>query len=1398
MNPDKKKQQQLRLSQLFQDSGLIVCPGLNEDAPIKTGVVSKDYIDQLFVDDDDKQVGYKSFLGRTIARSFGGNSSIGTRVARSMGVVVDELGKLRCPPGTPNANQFTDLQMTGCFDVVPGPQGLVNGVVGVPDFQMHGLALRRRETILERALRITDKYGQLDTIAQQTAALGKAFPHANISFKDRFLNRITPGGRRKIQTARKAFVVGLLAEADEFPEVASGISHISDRLGLVGGRGTHAMTGTWGNGIEIHMSQWGATSIGERISRAAERSTIKKSDKPLSTLMSNGLSTDSPADEYWHHVAVHEFGHAIDMHNIFDSLGFEPKGVGRELDYHKVKPASDSAIEKQLLDALKDATDENGQIDFKKFGKELMQIFEKLFTDRKLDDNEIEMLDSLLGSAYAAVNNKNPGIHEYIAELFAQVRISGYGSEIDRSVGDIKIRSPREILRQTLQRDIPGSDDAAGGRQIGEFDKKAVNSNPEEKGMGRRLKRRIEKFIPRSLRIDGDGDGKVRNPITGADDVPMIRGQQTRLDVQARNFANIRREQNSRRGLPKVFMKPYRDDNEDNDPDELMRRLGIDPSKPSRHLDRWGVSASPKIPDQPVQQQSEPNEVRRLKVSNFKYQTMLRLNDELMDLVKELHKKRDPEDVNARSDDDSGVPNFERNYRRLNKLSLRLSQMLKDDLIRQNGSDVEMDLTEVNLKRFLKGLSSLKSMRSDLNDEYEIINSKLIDDLYKALPGQFVSLDKIMKKTLNSDQIEFKAVFGRRARRAIRKIIRKPDFDGDGDGFITNPRTGKDDLPFIGKPDLPEIDKPRKRSLFESMLSRGQTLPRVRSLAPEWESANPDAASDTSWAGRLRATMKQHLENDQIKTRPWGPMAIRFAEIQSKLDTRYGKLETAKDFQNAFKTALPGVKVRFYDSDDKRLGDDAFGDLVFRGEMLGMLYMIDQMPDHWKHARKLSIYRTADQGGSSSGSVVGPKMMLRHTPGTPVNLNTGDARLDIGYISGYGILDANGGHISIEKRDSVPSQIAKAYLKHIKDSNAVGEGIITAEDAYKTAALLESIGVGVHESGHIAHFTRASLLTGKETPAMIQKMIDDALADHGDDIKTAAIREFASKTIDDGIENIVHALTMFGTPENLYDVAQGPATTPEELQLKFTAMSIVNKLSENPLTATGALQNYLFSMSDDDSEVRQQLRRIAFSGYSTDQLAKLAWGPDGKSDAMQEIFEEMIDIANKTYRDDGTPLVSETISWIYDNIVLRDDNIQATALRDILQSRMWDDLSEKEIQVLRNAWKYISSYAKDKNSFYLDTTGISRPSIEGVAEAMVARIFGFTFIKDKPEAEAALDKLFKWIFTAPEPAIALEFDKLIESIGDIDLGPDEGKSLYRGLDGASKDLYLLLGLEEPI
>ena len=58
--------------------------------------------------------GEKRLPGKTIGQR--GRSLI-ARAANAFGIIVDEAGKFRCPPGTPAANQFTDSTGANCFGI---------------------------------------------------------------------------------------------------------------------------------------------------------------------------------------------------------------------------------------------------------------------------------------------------------------------------------------------------------------------------------------------------------------------------------------------------------------------------------------------------------------------------------------------------------------------------------------------------------------------------------------------------------------------------------------------------------------------------------------------------------------------------------------------------------------------------------------------------------------------------------------------------------------------------------------------------------------------------------------------------------------------------------------------------------------------------------------------------------------------------------------------------------------------------------------------------------------------------------------------------------------------------------------------------------------------------------
>lgn len=66
----------------------------------------------------DSQINVKMLPGRSLSSRIPGGSLLG-RAAAAIGIIRDANNKFRCPPGTPAANQFTDMYGTTCFNVSP-------------------------------------------------------------------------------------------------------------------------------------------------------------------------------------------------------------------------------------------------------------------------------------------------------------------------------------------------------------------------------------------------------------------------------------------------------------------------------------------------------------------------------------------------------------------------------------------------------------------------------------------------------------------------------------------------------------------------------------------------------------------------------------------------------------------------------------------------------------------------------------------------------------------------------------------------------------------------------------------------------------------------------------------------------------------------------------------------------------------------------------------------------------------------------------------------------------------------------------------------------------------------------------------------------------------------------
>lgn len=186
-------------------------------------------------------------LGPTLAEKNPGGKLL-ARTAKAFGVVVDALGKFRCPPGTPAANRFTNFRGEGCFDIsvaqvrnligsltesmqAPqrGPQmmsSLASAGVSIAEirksFKENGIAglasLARRVGIAQ----VGEKWNDMSYVSQ-------------IAVRLREVSGLTMGAQSRMEkiAQKKADTIDFLAkyygitEADEYKKIAQIIEKMS-------------------------------------------------------------------------------------------------------------------------------------------------------------------------------------------------------------------------------------------------------------------------------------------------------------------------------------------------------------------------------------------------------------------------------------------------------------------------------------------------------------------------------------------------------------------------------------------------------------------------------------------------------------------------------------------------------------------------------------------------------------------------------------------------------------------------------------------------------------------------------------------------------------------------------------------------------------------------------------------------------------------------------------------------------------------------------------------------------------------------------------------------------------------------------------------------------------------
>lgn len=293
----------------------------------------------------------KSVLGRTI-NNMPGAMQIIAMVAKRRGIPVDDQGKLRCPAGTPAANQFTDLQMSNCMvpsaatiagdaaDVArravgnaTARAGTIGGAVSIGDREPDGagnpvygdkeaaarfLIFKKRRSAREKL--VAKLYGNVRSNSNARKALLRAFPKMDKESLDRFLNDF--GGLSGQDLAdyidmREGFISSLLYEASKNREAAEA-SEIVWQFGeelLSIGEGFQVVVDTAEDAmpfVAFRYSPIGLVNVKNNIE-----------EKHLSNGVSNDVDNPQNASDFGSYVGTHEFFHLADFHSTFKKFGLE-------------------------------------------------------------------------------------------------------------------------------------------------------------------------------------------------------------------------------------------------------------------------------------------------------------------------------------------------------------------------------------------------------------------------------------------------------------------------------------------------------------------------------------------------------------------------------------------------------------------------------------------------------------------------------------------------------------------------------------------------------------------------------------------------------------------------------------------------------------------------------------------------------------------------------------------------------------------------------------------------------------------------------------------------------------------------------------------------------------------
>lgn len=597
------------------------------------------------------------------------------------------------------------------------------------------------------------------------------------------------------------------------------------------------------------------------------------------------------------------------------------------------------------------------------------------------------------------------------------------------------------------------------------------------------------------------------------------------------------------------------------------------------------------------------------------------------------------------------------------------------------------------------------------------------------------------------------AVSGRRGGRAIRRVMDRPEYDGDNDGFITNPLTGRDEIPwnratetaeeairkfFGGKiPDsvgrtIGELEgsgQTRRRSgrsvtrIDRTPMSQERRLRNMGTIldAGRPASMRPLAQTGSTPPKKRTASAQSAIERlsallftfdprggaGQIRQYPhrdWAWWDQRLKKANAQITQKHGDLKTLSDFKTAM-SQYTNVKFAGY-VEDLPEEDRQY----LRGILFGMMFA----PEHFKSNKSLTLERIKSSGGAAADTDIrGVSRNLhddhfRRKTNVPKTLR--GTELVIRQFND--LLESNGDH---QPRVLMDGVVTQATLARVLDMRT-GQPPDPTNDAALDAIVDEIVGLnsfltGMHEIGHGIHGTRG--LADVFPPREISTQRAEYVIKQTRSKMDKELREFHAVRASWHAMEPLMILARAEKAAKDYRNANPSSASSTRNGLDFAAhmRSLETPGSPDWIQWDNAYQNlhHIYALHGPSADVILtsthpavvKIRNIMLAGSMMD-IQKLAMKDPG---AMMAFY-------NEVYLKPRGSGIQQFLANIDEETM---DKMAFVAVR---LGNAWDGLTEDEQQTLRSMWGKFSQYAKDKHSWY-EGSMFGRPSMEGVAESGV-------------------------------------------------------------------------------